>query len=170
MREHRKSATPAQQGPAAHRPRAPEKTSYLMERVRSADTFAERLLRSHLHRMGLRYRKNVKTVFGRPDVAFKSLRVAVFVDGDYWHGRILHESGLQALNESLKTSNRAFWVRKIQQNVARDTLVNAELERAGWSVVRVWETDVKRNPDLVAARVFEVVSARRSVAGGAADH
>jgi DNA mismatch endonuclease (patch repair protein) len=137
-----------------------------MERVRSSDTFAERLLRSHLHRMGLRYRKNVKTVFGRPDVAFCGLRVAVFVDGDYWHGRILQQSGLQALNESLKTSNRAFWVRKIQQNVARDNLVNGELERAGWSVVRVWETDVKRNPALVAARIFELVSSRRLVAGG----
>jgi DNA mismatch endonuclease (patch repair protein) len=135
-----------------------------MERVRSADTLAERLLRSHLHRMGLRYRKNVKTVFGRPDVAFCGLRVAVFVDGDYWHGRILQELGLQALNESLKTSNRVFWVRKIQQNVARDNLVNSELERAGWSVVRVWETDVKRNPGLMAARVFEVVSSRRLVA------
>jgi DNA mismatch endonuclease (patch repair protein) len=140
-----------------------------MERARSSDTFAERLLRSHLYRMGLRYRKNVKTVFGRPDVAFRGPRVAVFVDGDYWHGRILQGSGLQALNESFKTSNRAFWVRKIQQNVARDFLVNSELERAGWSVVRVWETDVKRNPALVAARVFEVVSSRRLVAGGVPD-
>ena len=166
MLEHRKSTTPAKEGSPVYRPRAPEQTSRLMERVRSSDTFAERLLRSHLHRMGLRYRKNVKTVFGRPDVAFCGLRVAVFVDGDYWHGRILQQSGLQALNESLKTSNRAFWVRKIQQNVARDNLVNGELERAGWSVVRVWETDVKRNPALVAARIFELVSSRRLVAGG----
>jgi DNA mismatch endonuclease (patch repair protein) len=140
-----------------------------MERVRSADTFAERLLRSHLHRMGLRFRKNVKTVFGRPDIAFCGLRVAVFVDGDYWHGRILQQSGLQALNESLKTSNRAFWVQKIQQNVARDTLVKGELERAGWSVVRVWETDVKRNPAFVAARIIELVNSRRLAAGGASD-
>jgi DNA mismatch endonuclease, patch repair protein len=167
MREHRKSTTPAKEGPDVHRPRAPEQTSRLMERVRSSDTFAERLLRSHLHRMGLRYRKNVTTVFGRPDVAFCGLRVAVFVDGDYWHGRILKQSGLQALHESLKTSNRAFWVRKIQQNVARDTLVNGELERAGWSVVRIWETDVKRNPALVAARIFELVSSRRLATGGA---
>ena len=166
MREHRKSTIPAKEGSPVYRPRAPEQTSHLMERVRSSDTFAERLLRSHLHRMGLRYRKNVKTVFGRPDVAFCGLRVAVFVDGDYWHGRILQQSGLQALNESLKTSNRAFWVRKIQQNVARDNLVNGELGRAGWSVVRVWETDVKRNPALVAARIFELVSSRRLVAEG----
>lgn len=165
MRGHRKSTTPRGEGLALYRPRAPEQTSRLMESVRSADTFAERLLRSHLYRMGLRYRKNVKTVFGRPDVAFCGLRIAVFIDGDYWHGRILQESGLQALNQSLKTVNREFWVRKIQQNVNRDSLVNAELERAGWSVIRVWEKDVKRNPALIAARISELVISRQSVTG-----
>lgn len=111
--------------------------------------------------MGLRYRKNVRTVFGRPDIVFPRQRVAVFVDGDYWHGRILQQSGLEALNASLKTSNREFWVRKIQQNVARDLLVSGELVRAGWSVVRVWERDVRRDPVIVAARVFEAVSLRK---------
>ena len=111
--------------------------------------------------MGLRYRKNVRTVFGRPDIVFPTPRVAVFVDGDYWHGRILQQSGLEALNASLKTSNREFWVRKIQQNVARDALVSGELTRAGWTIVRVWETDVKRNPDVVAKRVFDAVKLRK---------
>src|SRR5690349_1015847 len=103
-----------------------------MERARSSDTFAERLLRSHLYRMGLRYRKNVKTVFGRPDVAFRGPRVAVFVDGDYWHGRILQGSGLQALNESFKTSNRAFWV--AQDPTERRSRFSGE-QRAGASGV-----------------------------------
>jgi DNA mismatch endonuclease, patch repair protein len=110
--------------------------------------------------MGLRYRKNVRTVLGRPDIVFPKQRVAVFVDGDYWHGRILQQSGIEALNASLKTSNREFWVRKIQQNVARDFRVSGELAQAGWLVVRVWEMDVRRNPDAVAKRVFEAVSAR----------
>src|ERR1017187_4776116 len=129
MRVPRQSAT-AKQSPVAYRPRAPEQTSRLMEGVRTADTLAERLLRSQLHRMGLRYRKNVKTVFGRPDIVFAKQRVAVLVDGDYWHGRILQQSGTDALNASLKTSNREFWVRKIQRNVARDFLVGGELARA----------------------------------------
>ena len=108
--------------------------------------------------MGLRFRKNVRTILGRPDIVFPKQRVAVFVDGDYWHGRILQQSGIDALKASLKTPNREFWVRKIRQNVARDFLVCGELAQAGWLVVRVWETDVRRTPDVVAKRVFEAVS------------
>jgi DNA mismatch endonuclease (patch repair protein) len=111
--------------------------------------------------MGLRYRKNVRAIFGRPDIVFPKQRVAVFVDGDYWHGRILQQSGIEALNASLKTPNREFWVRKIQQNVARDFRVYGHLSGAGWLVVRVWETDVRRNPDAVAKRVFEAVNLRK---------
>jgi DNA mismatch endonuclease (patch repair protein) len=117
-----------------------------MANVRSADTYVERLLRSQLHKIGLRFRKNLKTVLGCPDIAFPARRLAIFVDGDYWHGRILNESGIEDLRSSLKTSNREFWISKIQRNVARDCDVNAGLEQGGWRVLRFWETDVKHDP------------------------
>ena len=115
-----------------------------MANVRGTNTRVERLLRSRLHKLGLRFRKNLTTVFGCPDIVFPAKRLAIFVDGDYWHGRILVDAGIEALRSSLKTSNREFWVRKIQSNVERDRKVNGELERAGWRVLRFWETDVKR--------------------------
>jgi len=127
-----------------YRPRAPEATSFLMSRVRATNTRMEVKLRSALHRQGYRFRKNVAALPGKPDIAFSKERVAIFVDGDYWHGRILKEAGVGALRASLKTQNREFWVAKLVRNHERDIAVTAELEQLGWMVVRVWESDLKR--------------------------
>jgi DNA mismatch endonuclease, patch repair protein len=140
-----------------YRPRDPAATSRLMANVRGTDTRVERLLRSRLHQMGLRFRKNLTTVFGCPDIVFPAKRLAIFVDGDYWHGRILVDAGIEGLRSSLKTSNREFWVRKIQSNVERDYKVNGELERAGWRVLRFWETDVKRDPAGAIRSIIRVI-------------
>lgn len=144
-----------------HRPRDPAATSYLMSRVRSTNSSVEVALRSHLHRAGLRFRKNVRSLLGSPDIAFPSERVAIFVDGDYWHARVLQEHGLGALQESLKTNNRAFWIAKLRRNVARDAEVTAGLQALGWQVLRVWETDVKRDIGAVTRRVADAVTRKR---------
>jgi DNA mismatch endonuclease (patch repair protein) len=106
-------------------------------------------LRKALHAAGYRYRKNERKLPGRPDIVFVSRRVAIFVDGDFWHGRVLIEGGRAALEASLKTANRDFWIAKIEGNVARDLRVASELESGGWLVLRIWERDLKR--DLAAA-------------------
>jgi DNA mismatch endonuclease, patch repair protein len=95
----------------------------------------ENLLRATLHQRGYRFRKNVGAIKGKPDIVFPRERVAVFVDGDYWHARILKEGGLEDLRKSLKTSNREFWVEKLKRNHERDLAVTAELERLGWLVI-----------------------------------
>jgi DNA mismatch endonuclease (patch repair protein) len=102
------------------------------------DTKPELLLRKALWRVGLRYRKNVKTLPGKPDIVFSRARLVVFVDGDFWHGRHwpLRKSKL------LKGSNPDYWIRKIERNMERDTEHVAKLKEMGWSIMRVWETDI----------------------------
>jgi DNA mismatch endonuclease (patch repair protein) len=117
-------------------------------------------LRSALHRAGLRFRKNVRGVFGKPDIVFPRAKVAVFVDGDFWHARILKECGPAALRDSLKTDNREFWMAKLRRNYERDLAVTAELEQLGWSVVRVWENDLKKRMALCLQRVITAVKSR----------
>jgi DNA mismatch endonuclease (patch repair protein) len=132
-----------------------------MSRVRSVNTRMEVLLRAVLHRRGYRFRKNVGAIKGKPDIVFARERVAIFVDGDYWHARILKEGGLEDLRKSLKTSNREFWVEKLTRNRERDLAVTAELECLGWLVIRLWETDLKRNIDVGVKAVEAGLQARR---------
>jgi len=89
---------------------------------------------------------------GSPDIVFVRARVAVFVDGCFWHGCPEHCRR--------PSSNRAYWLRKIERNMERDKLVSAELTLAGWRVVRLWEHDVRTSPARSAARVERVVRAR----------
>ena len=111
-------------------------------KVRSKDTRAELALRASLHKLGLRYRLHADDLPGRPDVVFRAARLAVFVDGDYWHGR-----SWKAQREKLARGwNAAYWVTKIETNRARDHRHNHMLRRAGWEVVRFWETDVLKDP------------------------
>lgn len=137
---------------AEHRPRDPAVVSRNMRAVRGRDNAADRLLRSHLLRRGHRYRCYAH-VPGRPDIAFLGRRVAVFVDGDFWHARSLVERGPEALRASLRTDRRDWWIAKLSANEDRDRRVDADLADAGWIVVRVWERDVLADPSASADRV-----------------
>lgn len=154
MRRNLRGGGPAQSG-KTYRPRATQATSFLMSRVGSSDTQMEVELRSSLHRQGLRFRKNVAALPGKPDIVFMREKVAIFVDGDFWHARILRESGLDTLRASLKTSNREFWVAKLLRNYERDMVVTKALEALGWTVMRFWERDLKRN---MTDRVEDIIS------------
>ena len=127
--------------------RTPEETSRIMARIRGKDTAIERALRQELRRRGLHYRKNVRTLPGRPDVAFAQYKVAVFCDGEFWHGRDW------ARRKEDFRNNKAFWVAKIERNRARDRRVNAELRAKGWRVLRFWERDIQRDVRAVGAKV-----------------
>ncbi|MCC7386126.1 MAG: very short patch repair endonuclease [Deltaproteobacteria bacterium] len=117
------------------------------------------LLRRACHALGLRYRLSVKGLPGKPDLVFLGACVAVFVDGDFWHGR-----DLDARIARLSTGhNAAYWVAKVTSNVARDRRQDAALRELGWRVVRVWESEVRTDPVGAAKRVAEVARARRSL-------
>lgn len=88
---------------------------------------------------GYRYRKNVRSVFGCPDLTLKRYRLAIFVDGEFFHGKDWERSKL------IIKSRRDFWWKKIEGNIERDIIVNSRLKETGWIVLRFWSNDVKQN-------------------------
>jgi DNA mismatch endonuclease (patch repair protein) len=135
---------------------ASEASSRVKRANRQRDTVAELLLRRELWRIGLRYRINVQTLPGKPDLVFASAGVAVFCDGDFWHGR--NWSSLKAKLE--RGTNAVYWPAKIARNIERDRDSTTLLTNAGWHVIRMWETDIKRDPQTAAQAIREVVNAR----------
>lgn len=107
-----------------------------MSRIHGKDTDPEVRLRRELWAAGLRYRIHYK-ITGRPDIVFPRARVAIFVDGCFWHGCPVHSVRPKA--------NSRFWATKLEGNIARDNKVNAELNTLGWKVIRIWEHDVYSN-------------------------
>lgn len=113
------------------------------------DTSIEVLFRKTLWRRGVRYRKNCKDVLGTPDVVIKKYRLAVFCDGDFWHGNSYH--GVK--------SHKKFWDEKIKRNRERDLEYTIRLRDAGWTVLRFWGSDIKKDPEAVADRVVDEIDA-----------
>lgn len=118
----------------------PEQRHKNMQAIKNKDSAIEILLRKELWSRGIRYRKNVKTVFGHPDIAFIGKKVAVFCDSEFWHGYDWETS-----KEKIKT-RREFWIPKIERNIVRDKEVTEKLESDGWIVIRFWGNDIKKNP------------------------
>lgn len=118
--------------------------SFCMSRVRNADTDLERRVRSALHHRGLRFRKHCRDLPGRPDIVFRASRVAVFIDGDFWHGY-----RFPLWRERLAP----FWQEKISINRQRDERNFRRLRRAGWKVIRVWQHEVERDLSMVLIRI-----------------
>ena len=116
-----------------------EQRSRNMQAIRSKDTKAERILAKELWKNGYRYRKHSKFVFGKPDLILKKWKVAIFVDSEYFHGRDWE------INRYRITTNREFWWKKIEGNMARDEKVIHKLEADGWKVLRFWDKDVLKN-------------------------
>jgi DNA mismatch endonuclease, patch repair protein len=140
--------------------RDPKITSRMMSAVKNKDSRAEMVLRRALWRRGLRYLTHVGELPGRPDLVFRGPKVAVFVDGDFWHGRALREQGVEAFAATLRTERKDWWVAKIRRTVERDNDVTRQLEEAGWRVVRLWESAVLRDLDAAVAGVLAYVSPR----------
>lgn len=144
-----------------YRPRDPAITSRIMSAVRPNRGKTEVAVRSALHRRGLRFRKNVTRLPGRPDIVFPKERVAVFIDGDFWHARLVRERGIAAYAESIRSPNAAYWIEKAESRVALDDRVTATLAESGWEVLRYWESEVKRDLAAVVSEIEASVRRRR---------
>jgi DNA mismatch endonuclease (patch repair protein) len=129
-----------------------EKRSWIMSKVRSCNTSPEVKLRRELWRKGLRYRVQVGSLPGKPDIVFLRAKVAIFVDGAFWHGRKLSEERLDRMSD--------YWRHKIRRNVERDTQNNEELEKMGYLVVRCLDKEVMRQTSEVVTRISDTVSDR----------
>lgn len=131
-----------------------EQISYNMSRVKNKDSVIEVTLRKELWSRGLRYRKNMKTVFGKPDIVFAGKKVAIFCDSEFWHGY-----NWEVKQGEIK-SHRDFWLPKIERNIKRDKEVNAALEADGWKVLRFWGDEIKKNVKACADLIVDVLKER----------
>lgn len=124
----------------------PDQRSDCMAKIKGKNTTPELLLRKALWEQGMRYRVKSK-VFGKPDLLFLRKKIAVFVDGCFWHGCPKHYMKPK--------SNVVFWERKIKRNMERDKKVNACLVGDGWVVLRFWEHDINDNSDNCVAKIVQ---------------
>jgi len=139
--------------------RDPETTSKIMSSIHSKDTSIEMEIRRRLWARGIRYRVHF-AIDGKPDLALPGLRIAIFCDGDFWHGNNWRIRGLKSIEEELAGYSE-FWRKKIIRNVERDRAVNLILEEKGWLVIRIWESEIRGNPALVIENLIEVINKRR---------
>ena len=130
-----------------------------MSSIKSKDTTPEKILGHELWKLGLRYRKQYK-ITGNPDFVFVRAKIAVFCDGDYWHGNNWRIRGMSSIEEELSRYT-PYWANKIKRNVERDQHVNEKLEKEGWVVLRFWESSIRRNPKECAMEVFRAFQERR---------
>ena len=117
----------------------PEQRRKNMQAVKNKDSQIELLLRKELWSRGLRYRKNVNRIYGKPDIVFIGKKIAVFCDSEFWHGYNWEER-----KKDFK-SHQEFWIPKIERNMERDAEVTAHLESEGWTVIRFWGNEIKKN-------------------------
>ena len=132
------------------------KRSEMMSRVRSSNTRPELLLRSQIHQLGFRFRVNVSTLPGKPDLVFPKFRTAVFVHGCFWHQ---HRNCRRA---TLPSTRATWWKTKLEGNVLRDKASIRKLRRSGWTVVVVWECQIERNPGLAATSLARKLRSKES--------
>ena len=110
-----------------------------MRAIKNSDTKPEILLRKELWRQGYRYRKNCKNIFGKPDIVFLKKKIAVFCDGEFWHGYNYTEGSDAA------DTNKEYWNKKIKRNIERDKEVNEYLRQEGWIVLRFWSKEILKD-------------------------
>ncbi|OAM33129.1 very short patch repair endonuclease [Eikenella sp. NML96-A-049] len=133
----------------------PEQRKKCMQSNKSKGTKPELVLAKAMWALGLRYRKNSGSIFGKPDFSFKKYKVVVFVDGEFWHGKDWERKKAEI------KGNREFWITKIERNIRRDMEVTGRLKADGWTVLRFWSNDVVKNAGCHAEKVKEIIQARR---------
>lgn len=127
----------------------PEQRHKNMQRIRNKDTSIELKLRKALWDAGYHYRKNYKELPGKPDIVFTKYKIVVFCDSEFFHGK-----DWNSLKEQLQRGNNPeFWIDKISKNIERDKKINQELEAAGWTVIRFWGKDIKKDVDACVKRI-----------------
>lgn len=130
-----------------------KKRSEIMSRIRAKNTKLEqdflKKLSSLTHKAGYRYRKHYSGLSGKPDIAFPAKKIAVFIDGCFWHGCPLHSR--------IPLSNVAYWKKKLERNRLRDKEINKAAKKDMWRVVRIWEHQVKKKPDQAISKIMRVL-------------
>lgn len=132
-----------------------KKRSQLMSKIGSKDTTPEIILRKSLWKHGIRYRLYDKSLPGKPDIVIKKYKLAIFVDGEFWHGYNWEEK-----KNKIK-ANREYWIPKIEKNLARDSENNQELEYIGYTVFRFWEKEIKNNLEICIQKIINYINEKK---------
>ena len=132
---------------------SPEQRHKNMKHIRSKDTNIQIILRKALWHEGIRYRKNYDKLPGKPDIAITKYKIAVFCDGEFFHGKDWNQ-----LQVKLKNSNNSeYWLKKIQRNINRDYEVEQEIRAQGWIVLRFWGKDIKQDVNMCVKSIKEAI-------------
>ena len=124
--------------------RNPDTTHKIMSSIPSKNTRPELMLRKALWKVGIRYRVNYKSLPGKPDIVITKWKLVIFCDGDYWHGHNWYIRGLSSFEEELNRYSD-YWKSKLLRNIERDDENNKQLSALGWTVIRLWESEIKTN-------------------------
>lgn len=135
----------------------PEQRSKNMSAIKNKNTKIELILGKALWTTGIRYRKNDKTVIGKPDFVLKRLKIAIFCDGEFFHGK-----DWENRRDKIKT-NSEFWIKKIEDNIRRDDNVNVRLKSEGWTVLRFWGDEIKKDLNRCVSVISETVEFKKSL-------
>lgn len=131
----------------------PLSRSEIMSHVKGKDTAIEIKLRKALWQKGFRYRKNCKDIFGKPDICFKTKKVAIFCDSEFWHGKSYLEG------KGVPKTNSEYWMEKFNKNINRDIAVTKQLQDDGWTVLRFWENDINKDLDFCISKIVNILQA-----------
>lgn len=123
-----------------------------MQAVKSTGSKIETLLSKALYARGYRYRKNDKSVFGKPDLTFKKIKLAIFIDSEFWHGKNWPKRKFD------HKTNKAFWHSKIERNIQRDKDVNKFLKKSGWTVLRFWGQEIEKRLDFCILKIERAIN------------
>lgn len=132
----------------------PEQRRKNMQAIKNKDSQIELLLRKELWKRGLRYQKNRTDIFGKPDIVFKGKKIAIFCDSEFWHGYNWEER-----KKDFK-SHQEFWIPKIERNIERDIEVTNKLESEGWTVLRFWGNEIKKETEKCANIIEKAVQTK----------
>lgn len=122
-----------------------------MQAIKCKDTSIECILRKELWARGFRYRKNYKKLIGKPDIVMPKYKLVIFCDSEFWHGKNYHES-----TDRIGT-NSDYWKQKIKRNIERDKEVNEKLIADGWTVLRFWEKEIRKELDKCIEQVVSAI-------------
>ena len=138
----------------------PEQRSKCMSRIRSSETKPEIYFRKALWKWGIRYRKNVKELFGKPDIAIKKYKIVIFIDGDYWHGLDWKKRKFES-QEALLASYSEYWSNKIKRNIERDKKVTKYYKKNKWTVLRFSTSEISANLNKCLIKIIKAIDRKK---------
>ncbi len=137
--------------------RTTKSRSMHMKKITSKDTKPEITFRKALWAQSVRYRKNYAKIPGKPDMAITKYKIAIFIDGTFWHGYNWREK------KGKIRSNREYWIKKIERNMERDQFINIQLNKMGWLVLRFWDFEVKKDLPLCVDKTMAALKERKNI-------